>query len=173
MPGREHLEKLWTNILELGPRRLIALGLVGLTVFVTVGLGAYYLSRPLREPLYTGLSRDDVAGGQRQSRQLIGAEQRCGDDRPELTAAGGTGQLADVGLPGSQEMQPGDGNPQRQEGRATASGRICNPPKDQGKQGKPRSGGHRWPGALDGKIQTEHAHQHPERRRNRRTGVEG
>ncbi|TXN72216.1 flagellar M-ring protein FliF [Methylobacterium sp. WL18] len=60
MPGREHLEKLWTNILELGPRRLIALGLVGLTVFVTVGLGAYYLSRPLREPLYTGLSRDDV-----------------------------------------------------------------------------------------------------------------
>ncbi|MCJ2140911.1 flagellar basal-body MS-ring/collar protein FliF [Methylobacterium sp. E-066] len=61
MPGREHLEKLWTNILELGPRRLIALGLVGLTVFVTVGLGAYYLSRPLREPLYTGLSRDDVS----------------------------------------------------------------------------------------------------------------
>ncbi|MDH2312871.1 flagellar basal-body MS-ring/collar protein FliF [Methylobacterium brachiatum] len=61
MPGREHLEKLWTNILELGPRRLIALGLVGLTVFLTVGLGAYYLSRPLREPLYTGLSRDDVS----------------------------------------------------------------------------------------------------------------
>jgi len=61
MPGREHLEKLWTNILELGPRRLIALGLVGLTVFLTVGLGAYYLSRPLREPIYTGLSRDDVS----------------------------------------------------------------------------------------------------------------
>src|SRR6478735_12227632 len=61
MPGREHLEKLWHNILELGPRRLIALGLVGLTVFLAVGLGAYYLSRPLRETLYTGLSRDDVS----------------------------------------------------------------------------------------------------------------
>jgi flagellar M-ring protein FliF len=61
MPGREHLEKLWHNILELGPRRLIALGLVGLTVFLAVGLGAYYLSRPLRETLYSGLSRDDVS----------------------------------------------------------------------------------------------------------------
>lgn len=61
MPGRAHLEKLWHNILELGPRRLIALGLVGLTVFLAVGLGAYYLSRPLRETLYSGLSRDDVS----------------------------------------------------------------------------------------------------------------
>ncbi|SDA11535.1 flagellar M-ring protein FliF [Methylobacterium sp. UNC378MF] len=61
MPGREHIEKLWHNILELGPRRLIALGLVGLTVFLAVGLGAYYLSRPLRETLYSGLSRDDVS----------------------------------------------------------------------------------------------------------------
>jgi len=60
MPGRAHLEKLWQNILELGPRRLIALGLVGLTVFLAVGLGAYYLSRPLRETLYAGLNRDDV-----------------------------------------------------------------------------------------------------------------
>jgi flagellar M-ring protein FliF len=61
MPGRAHLEKLWQNVLELGPRRLIALGLVGLTVFLAVGLGAYYLSRPLRETLYSGLSRDDVS----------------------------------------------------------------------------------------------------------------
>ncbi|SDN41420.1 flagellar M-ring protein FliF [Methylobacterium phyllostachyos] len=60
MPGRAHFEKLWQNILELGPRRLIALGLVGLTVFLAVGLGAYYLSRPLRETLYAGLNRDDV-----------------------------------------------------------------------------------------------------------------
>lgn len=61
MSGREHIEKLWNNILELGPRRLIALGLVGLTVFLAIGLGAYYLSRPLRETLYSGLSRDDVS----------------------------------------------------------------------------------------------------------------
>lgn len=61
MPGREQIEKLWSNILELGTRRLVALGLVGLTVFLAVGLGAYYLSRPQREPVYTGLSREDIA----------------------------------------------------------------------------------------------------------------
>lgn len=61
MPGREHAEKLWSNILELGARRLIALGLIGLVVFLGVGLGAYYLSRPAQEPLYTGLEREDVS----------------------------------------------------------------------------------------------------------------
>ncbi|MGY2047714.1 flagellar basal-body MS-ring/collar protein FliF [Methylobacterium sp. JK268] len=60
MPGREHAERLWNNIVELGARRLAALGVIGLTVFLAVGLGAYYLSRPAQETLYTGLSRDDV-----------------------------------------------------------------------------------------------------------------
>ena len=60
MPGRDHAVKLWNNIIDLGPRRLIALGLVGLVVFLAVGLGAYYLSRPIRETVYTGLSRDDI-----------------------------------------------------------------------------------------------------------------
>ncbi|NNC00690.1 flagellar M-ring protein FliF, partial [Corallococcus exiguus] len=41
--------------------RLIALGLIGLVVFLGVGLGAYYLSRPAQEPLYTGLEREDVS----------------------------------------------------------------------------------------------------------------
>lgn len=61
MFGREQAERLWSNIIELGARRLVALGLVGLFVFTGVGLGAYYLSRPAQEALYTGLSREDVA----------------------------------------------------------------------------------------------------------------
>lgn len=61
MTGRQHAEKLWTSILELGARRLAALGLIGLAVFLGVGIGAYYLSRPAQEALYVGLEREDVS----------------------------------------------------------------------------------------------------------------
>ncbi|NIX75004.1 flagellar basal-body MS-ring/collar protein FliF [Microvirga terricola] len=61
MTGRQHAEKLWSNLLELGARRLAALGIIGLAVFLAVGLGAYYLSRPAQEVLYTGLEREDVS----------------------------------------------------------------------------------------------------------------
>ncbi|MBZ6078571.1 flagellar basal-body MS-ring/collar protein FliF [Microvirga puerhi] len=61
MTGRQHAEKLWANILELGARRLAALGLIGLVVFLGVGIGAYYLSRPAQEALYVGLEREDVS----------------------------------------------------------------------------------------------------------------
>lgn len=61
MTGRQHAEKLWSNLLELGARRLAALGVIGLVVFLAVGLGAYYLSRPAQEALYTGLEREDVS----------------------------------------------------------------------------------------------------------------
>ncbi|MCV0428326.1 MAG: flagellar M-ring protein FliF [Roseibium sp.] len=60
MPGREHAEKLWANLMELGVRRLIALALVGLATIATVGAGAYYLSRPEQTALYTGLDGEDV-----------------------------------------------------------------------------------------------------------------
>jgi flagellar M-ring protein FliF len=60
MVNREHMQKLWQNLLELGPRRLIALAVIGVSVFLAIGGGAYYLSRPELETLYTGLSRDDV-----------------------------------------------------------------------------------------------------------------
>ena len=50
----DQLKQLWGNLLALGPRRLAVLGLVGLTVFVAVGLGSYYLSRPEYEILYAG-----------------------------------------------------------------------------------------------------------------------
>jgi flagellar M-ring protein FliF len=60
MSAREHADKLWLNLLDLGPRRLIILAIIGLSVFLTIGLGAYYLSRPQLSVLYSGLERDDV-----------------------------------------------------------------------------------------------------------------
>lgn len=60
MSGLQHAERLWNNILALGGRRIAALSLIGVVVFLAVGLGAFYLSRPAQEPLYTGLSREDV-----------------------------------------------------------------------------------------------------------------
>lgn len=57
----EQLKQLWGNLVGLGTRRLAVLGLVGLTVFVAVGLGSYYLSRPDYEILYAGLEQQDVA----------------------------------------------------------------------------------------------------------------
>ena len=60
MLSRAQLQQLLNNLLELGPRRLMALGLIGFAVLVTVVGGAYYLSRPEFESLYTGLSREDV-----------------------------------------------------------------------------------------------------------------
>jgi flagellar M-ring protein FliF len=58
--SRAQIQQLLNNLLELGPRRLMALGLIGFAVLVTVVGGAYYLSRPEFETLYTGLSREDV-----------------------------------------------------------------------------------------------------------------
>lgn len=60
MPGRQHAERLWNSLLLLGARRLAILGAIGLAVFLTVGFGTYYLSRPAQETLYTGLDREDV-----------------------------------------------------------------------------------------------------------------
>lgn len=60
MSAREHADKLWVSLQELGARRLMILGLVGLTVFLTIGLSAYYLSRPQLTVLYSGLEREDV-----------------------------------------------------------------------------------------------------------------
>ena len=44
--SRAQVQQLLNNLLELGPRRLMALGLIGFAVLVTVVGGAYYLSRP-------------------------------------------------------------------------------------------------------------------------------
>lgn len=60
MAFRTQLENLWANLAALGKRKLSLLAAIGLAVFLTVGGGAYYLSRPSLETLYTGLSREDV-----------------------------------------------------------------------------------------------------------------
>lgn len=60
MVGQVQVERLWQNLLKLGSRRLIALGLIGLSVFVMTGLAGYFLSRPSLEILYSRLDRQDV-----------------------------------------------------------------------------------------------------------------
>jgi flagellar M-ring protein FliF len=105
MISRENAQKLWQDLLELGARRLIALAFVGVTVFTGVGLGAYFLSRPELEVLYTGLSRDDI--------NRMGQALRDADIRFDVNSAGDAisvrrGQtvqarvlLAEKGLPNS------------------------------------------------------------------------
>jgi flagellar M-ring protein FliF len=61
MFGRQQLERIWRNLLGLGMRRLVMLGVVGVAVFAAVGLGSYYLSRPEFETLYAGLNSQDVS----------------------------------------------------------------------------------------------------------------
>lgn len=61
MTAREHAEKLWINLIDLGPRRLAALALIGITVLGLIGASAYYLSRPQLGVLYTGLESSEAA----------------------------------------------------------------------------------------------------------------
>jgi flagellar M-ring protein FliF len=98
-------ERLWTNLLALGARRLAVLGLIGFAVFAVTGLSGYYLSRPANETLYSGLDRDDVV--------TMGAALRDAGVPFDVSADGGTilvpvGQaafarmtLAEKGLPHS------------------------------------------------------------------------
>ncbi len=60
MAVQEQLERLGTSLLNLGARRLLALAFVGITVFAAVAFGSYYLSRPVLEPLYVGLTQQDA-----------------------------------------------------------------------------------------------------------------
>ncbi len=57
---QEQIERLWSSLLILGSRRLIALGVIGVSVFLMTGLAGYFLSRPAAEILYAGLDRQDV-----------------------------------------------------------------------------------------------------------------
>jgi flagellar M-ring protein FliF len=54
------LARLRDSLSVLGTKRLIALGLTALTVFVLVGVSGYLLSRPQQEVLYSGLDPQDV-----------------------------------------------------------------------------------------------------------------
>jgi flagellar M-ring protein FliF len=61
MAFRDQAERLSSNLLAFGPRRLAALAFVGIMVFAMVGGGTYFLSRPSMEMLYTGLDAQDVS----------------------------------------------------------------------------------------------------------------
>jgi flagellar M-ring protein FliF len=105
MLSRAQLRQLLNNLLELGPRRLMALGLIGFSVLVTVVGGAYYLSRPEFETLYTGLSREDVTRiGAALSEQSITFDVSAAGDavsvRPSQTMQSRM-LLAEKGLPTS------------------------------------------------------------------------
>lgn len=49
------------NLVSLGGRRLLALGLLGVGIVAVVLGAAFYLNRPTTEVLYSGLERNDVA----------------------------------------------------------------------------------------------------------------
>lgn len=57
---QEQVERLRTSLLKLGSRRLIALAVIGVSIFAMTGLAGYFLSRPSAEVLYTGLDRQDA-----------------------------------------------------------------------------------------------------------------
>lgn len=48
------------SIAQLGPKKLSLLALVGGVVFTLLLVGTYYLNRPVREVVYTGLDTEDV-----------------------------------------------------------------------------------------------------------------
>ncbi|MBC8130568.1 MAG: flagellar M-ring protein FliF [Rhizobiaceae bacterium] len=58
--GGVQAQQILDNLGALGARKLGAMAIIGLLVVAVVGLGAYYLSRPDMEVLYTGLDRQDV-----------------------------------------------------------------------------------------------------------------
>lgn len=60
MTALEQAERFWANLLKLGKKRLIALGVTGLAVFAFTALAGYFLSRPTYEVLYSGLDRQDT-----------------------------------------------------------------------------------------------------------------
>ena len=60
MPVVLFFKGLAAGLNGLGGRRLAALAIAGITVFVLVGVSGYYLSRPDRDVLYSGLDAQDV-----------------------------------------------------------------------------------------------------------------
>jgi flagellar M-ring protein FliF len=57
---RQFLEQFSGALAKLGTRRLVALGIVGATLFGAILFSSFYFSRPAYETLYVGLSRDDI-----------------------------------------------------------------------------------------------------------------
>ena len=62
MPAIDVMKNIGQGLMALGMRRLIALGVAGVVVFMLVGVSGYLLSQPEREILYAGLDPQDVTG---------------------------------------------------------------------------------------------------------------
>ncbi len=61
MISSKQLAQLGTSLGKLGARRIAVLAAVGLVVVAAVGVAAYYLGRPAMQPIYTGLSNQDIS----------------------------------------------------------------------------------------------------------------
>ncbi len=61
MINKKQLEALSGNLKQLGMRRIALLGIVGVAVTAAVVLAASYLARPVLQPIYTGLTAQDVS----------------------------------------------------------------------------------------------------------------
>ncbi len=107
MDVAQNLQLLWQNLLALGPRRLTALGLVGLTLFGAITAGSYFIARSDYQPLYVGLSQTDSS---RMAQVLteVGIPFETSPDGTRILVAGSAmararGILAERGLPASAE----------------------------------------------------------------------
>lgn len=61
MINRKQIELLGANLSKLGMRKLVLLGLVGLVVMASVVMAARLLGRPTMQPIYSGLTSQDVS----------------------------------------------------------------------------------------------------------------
>ncbi|MEQ8824490.1 MAG: flagellar basal-body MS-ring/collar protein FliF [Filomicrobium sp.] len=71
--GQQQISQLVSSLKQLGIKRLTALGVVGLIVFIGIIYGARYLSQPAHEVLYSGLESQDVG-------RMASALERAGID---------------------------------------------------------------------------------------------
>lgn len=60
MLGWQRFSQLASNLAKLGARRIAVLAAVGVLIVALVVLSAYHLGRPAMQPIYTGLSAQDV-----------------------------------------------------------------------------------------------------------------
>ncbi|KQT66078.1 MULTISPECIES: flagellar basal-body MS-ring/collar protein FliF [unclassified Aureimonas] len=106
MIGGAQAQQILDNLSALGARKLGAMAIIGLLVVAVVGLGAYYLSRPDMEVLYTGLDRQDVSriGAELTEAGIAFDINSAGDSvsTPFSQTAGARMLLAEKGLPRSE-----------------------------------------------------------------------
>ncbi|RYE79064.1 MAG: flagellar M-ring protein FliF, partial [Myxococcales bacterium] len=106
MIGGAQAQQILDNLSALGARKLGAMAIIGLLVVAVVGLGAYYLSRPDMEVLYTGLDRQDVSriGSELTEAGIAFDINAAGDSvsTPFSQTAGARMLLAEKGLPRSE-----------------------------------------------------------------------